>query len=65
MPERRRWNLFDLGNRARRIAGRDVARDEEISFLLLYLREFADMGGDLNEEFDSFVRESFPDLIGS
>ena len=36
------------------------ARDEELSFLLLYLREFTDNGGDLNEEFDTFIRESFP-----
>lgn len=46
-----------------RVVGRDVARDEELSFLLLYLREFADLGGDLSEEFDGFVRESFSDLI--
>jgi hypothetical protein len=62
---RRRWNVFDLQNRARALAGRDPARDEEVSFLLLYLREFADIGGDLNEEFDGFVRESFPDLLPS
>ena len=61
--ERRRWNVFDLQNRARRIAGRDPARDEELSFLLLYLREFGDVGGDLSEDFDPFVRESFPDLL--
>ena len=61
--ERRSWNVFDLQNRARQIAGRDAARDEELSFLLLYLREFADVGGDLSEEFDAFVRESFGDLI--
>jgi hypothetical protein len=59
----RRWNVFELENRARAIAGRDAARDEEISFLLLYLREFADVDGDLNEEFDTFIRESFPDLM--
>jgi hypothetical protein len=61
--QRRRWNVFELQNRARAIAGKDAARDEEISFLLLYLREFADIGGDLSEEFDTFVRESFPDLL--
>ena len=62
--ERRHWNVFDLQNRAREIAGADAARDEELSFLLLYLREFADVAGDLSEDFDPFVRESFPDLIG-
>ena len=61
--ERRRWNVFELQSRARAIAGKDPARDEEISFLLLYLREFTDMGGDLNEELDTFIRESFPDLL--
>ena len=55
--------MFELQNRARTIAGADPARDEEISFLLLYLREFADIGGDLSEEFDTCVRESFPDLM--
>ena len=60
---RQRWNVFDLQNRARAIAGRDPARDEELSFLLLYLREFADIGGDLHEEFDTLVRESFPELL--
>ena len=55
--------MFELQNRAREIARTDPACDEEISFLLLYLREFADIGGDLSEEFDTFVRESFPDLL--
>ena len=64
VSERRRWNVFDLQNRARQIAGRDPARDEELTFLLLYLREFGDIAGDLSDDFDSFVRESFPDLIG-
>ena len=59
----RRWNVFELQDRARLAAGRDPARDEELSFLLLYLREFADLGGDLSEEFDVFVRESFTDLL--
>jgi len=59
----RRWNVFELESQARAIAGGDAARDEEISFLLLYLREFADIDGDLNDEFDTFIRESFPDLL--
>jgi hypothetical protein len=59
----RRWNVFELENRARPIVSKDAARDEEISFMLLYLREFADVDGDLNEEFDTFIRESFPDLL--
>jgi hypothetical protein len=61
--ERRRWNIFELQHRARARAGSDPERDEELSFLLVYLREFADVSGDLPEDFDSFVRESFHDLI--
>jgi hypothetical protein len=63
--ERRRWNVFELQTRARTIAGKDSERDEEITFLLLYLREFADIGGDLSEEFDTFIRESFPDVLAT
>jgi hypothetical protein len=63
VAERRHWNVFDLQNGARQIAGTDPARDEELSFLLLYLREFADVSGDLSEDFDTFVRESFPELV--
>ncbi len=61
---RRRWNVFELEERARAIAGSDPARDEELSFLLLHLRELADVSGELSEDFDGFVRGSFPDLIG-
>lgn len=60
-----RWNVFDLQNRASGIATTDPARQEELMFLLLYLREFADVAGDLTEEFDSFVRESFPELVAA
>lgn len=63
LAERRQWNVFDLQNRARQIAGADPARHRELSFLLLYLREFADVSGDLSEDFDTFVRESFPELV--
>ena len=63
--QRRRWNVFDLQNRASGIATTDPARHEEFMFLLLYLREFADVAGDLTEEFDGFVRDSFPELVAS
>jgi len=63
--QRRRWNVFDLQNRASGIATTDPARHEEFMFLLLYLREFADVAGDLTEEFDGFVRESFPELVAA
>jgi hypothetical protein len=61
--ERRRWNVFELEQRARRAAGANPERDEERNFLLLYLREFGDVSGDLPEHFDPFVRESFPELL--
>ena len=63
--QRRRWNVFDLQNRASGIATTDPARHEEFTFLLLYLRELADVAGDLTEEFDGFVRESFPELVAA
>ncbi|HKP19400.1 MAG TPA: hypothetical protein VJT84_13050, partial [Gaiellaceae bacterium] len=61
--EPRRWNVFDLEQRGRKVAGADPERDEERDFLLLHLRQFGDVSGDLPEHFDSFVRESFPELI--
>jgi len=57
------WNLFELQSRARKIAGRDPSRDEEWGFLFLYLREFASTDGLLSADFDSFIRESFPELL--
>src|SRR4029079_14903453 len=40
--EPREWNLWELERVTREAAGADAARDEERSFLLMYLREFAD-----------------------
>jgi hypothetical protein len=53
------WNLWDLERIARAHAIGDAARDEERSFLLMYLRDFADPDGLLSPEFDALVRESF------
>jgi hypothetical protein len=58
----RMWNLWDLERQARETAGADTARDEERSFLLMYLREFAAADGVLPAEFDPLVRETFADL---
>jgi hypothetical protein len=58
------WNLWELEGRAREWAGLDPLRDEEWSFLLMYLREFADSDGMLPTDFDPLVRESFGELIG-
>jgi hypothetical protein len=59
----REWNLWELERLARDHAGDDVARDEERSFLLMYLREFANSEGMLPADFDGVVRESFGDVL--
>lgn len=58
-----RWNLWELERVAREQSGTDAARDEERSFLLMYLREFADADGVLPTSFDGIVRESFGDVL--
>jgi len=60
----RQWNVWDLERLAREHAGADAARDEERTFLLLYLRDYADAGGELPLDFDGLVRDSFGDLVG-
>jgi hypothetical protein len=57
------WNVWDLERKARESAGADTARDEERSFLLMYLREFAAADGVLPVEFDPLVRETFGGLV--
>jgi hypothetical protein len=61
----RAWNLWDLERSLRETAEPDTTRDEERSFLLMYLREFAATDGALPVEFDPLVRESFADLVES
>ena len=63
--EPREWNVWELERASREAAGSDVARDEERSFLLMYLREFADPDGMLPVTFDPLVRETFGDLLGA
>jgi hypothetical protein len=60
----RRWNVWELERLSRESAGTDVARDEERTYLLMYLRDFADPGGSLPIDFDALVRDSFGDLVG-
>ncbi len=60
----RRWNVWELERLSRDHAGSDVARDEERTYLLMYLRDFADPGGALPIDFDALVRDSFGDLVG-
>ena len=64
-PEPREWNLWELERVTREAAGADAARDEERSFLLMYLREFADPDGMLPVTFDPLVRETFGDVLGA
>jgi hypothetical protein len=61
----RQWNLWDLERLTRDASGEDAARDEERTFLLMYLREFAGADGLLPVDFDGLVRDSFGDLVGS
>ena len=63
--EPRQWNLWDLERLSREVAGADAARDEERSFLLMYLRDFAGSDGLLPIDFDGLVRDSFGDLVGA
>jgi hypothetical protein len=61
----RQWNLWDLERLSREHAGRSETRDEERSFLLMYLRDFAGPDGMLPIDFDGLVRDSFGDLVGA
>lgn len=62
-PGPHEWNLWELERIARDSAGDDVIRDEERTFLLMYLREFASPEGVLPADFDAVVRESFGDVL--
>jgi hypothetical protein len=59
----REWNLWELERAAREHASGDVARDEERSYLLMYLREFAGPDGVLPADFDGLVRDAFGELL--
>jgi outer membrane biosynthesis protein TonB len=61
--EPREWNVWELERLAQAAGGGDTARDEELTFLLLELRQFANADGQLPVDFDPVVRESFGELI--
>jgi hypothetical protein len=61
--EPREWNVWELERLAREDEGRDPRRDEELAFLLLELRQFANADGQLPVGFDPVVRESFGELL--
>jgi hypothetical protein len=61
----RRWNIWDLERLTREASGADAVLDEERSFLLVYLRDFAEPDGELPVDFDRLVRDSFGELVGA
>lgn len=61
----REWNLWELERLTREVGGKDTLVDEERSYLLMYLREFASADGALPVDFDGLVRDSFGDVIGA
>ena len=61
--EPREWNVWELERLVQAAGGGDPARDEELAFLLLELRQFANADGQLSVDFDPVVRESFGELI--
>jgi len=61
--EPREWNVWELEQLAQDAEGQDSARDEELGFLLLELRHFANAHGQLPVSFDRIVRESFGELL--
>ena len=62
-PEPRDWNLWEIERMARDAGRADTEGDEERSFLLMHLREFADPDGMLPGTFDPLVREAFGDVL--
>jgi len=64
-PGPRQWNVSDLEELAREHAGGDPVADEERTFLLMYLRDFAGPDGLLPADFDELVRQSFGGLVAN
>ena len=61
----REWNVWELERLAREREGQDPARDQEVAFLLLELRQFANAEGRLPLSFDPVIREAFGDALYS
>jgi outer membrane biosynthesis protein TonB len=59
----REWNVWELERIAHERQGEDVARDEELAFLLLELRQFANADGQLPASFDPVVRDTFGESL--
>jgi hypothetical protein len=63
--EPQEWNLWELERLVRDAPDADPARNEELSYLLHYLREFASPDGVLPVDFDALVRESFGEIVAA
>ena len=61
----REWNLWELERAVRDNPNADRDRDTERSYLLMYLREFANSRGVIPMDFDPLVRDSFGDVLAS
>lgn len=57
----REWNVWELERLAREREGQDPAHEEELAFLLVELRQFANADGHLPVTFDPIVRDAFGD----
>jgi hypothetical protein len=55
------WNVWNL----ERVVRERASDNEELQFLLLYLRDYASPSGMLPPDFDGLVRESFGDLLAA
>ncbi len=56
----REWNIWSL----ERLAREQASDNDELGFIVTYLRDYASPEGLLPLNFDSLVRESFGDLLG-
>ena len=61
--EPREWNVWELERLAREQVSDDAVLNEERSYLLMYLREFAGPDGALPADFDGLVRDAFGDVL--
>jgi hypothetical protein len=55
------WNLWSL----ERLAKEQMPDDEELTFTLVYLRDYADAAGVLPASFDALVRELFGETLAN
>jgi hypothetical protein len=55
------WNVWNL----ERVVRERASTNDELNFLLLYLRDYANPAGMLPPDFDALVRESFGDLLAA